>query len=68
VPQGVFRLRLFPNASAVCRDIRKRNSKRNKEETVFAFLGTAGEKTGSLPVSPRGEVFSKGVTRAFIFV
>jgi hypothetical protein len=26
------------------------------------------EKTGSLPVSPRGEVFSKGVTRAFIFV
>ena len=38
------------------------------EETGFAFLGTAGEKTGSLPVSPRGESFSKGVTRAFISV
>jgi hypothetical protein len=37
-----------------------------RKKRVLPLLGTAGEKTGSLPVSPRGEGFSKGVTRAFI--
>jgi hypothetical protein len=39
-----------------------------RKKRVLPLLGTAGEKTGSLPVSPRGEGFSKGVTRAFISV
>jgi hypothetical protein len=37
-------------------------------KTGFASMKGFKEKTGSLPVSPRGEGFSKGVTRAFISV
>jgi invasion protein IalB len=38
------------------------------EETGFTFFRDRRRKTGSLPVSPAGEGFSKGVARAFISI